>query len=567
MRRPGQVLSRLQLLEHAWDYAYENRSNVVDVYVRYLREKIDRPFGVRVARDGARRRLPAAGGRRVDDAGCRSALRLTLAFALAMAVVLAAPPARSSTCGSARRPRRARLDQELARARPRISPRSSHAGRLARRRTSLVEARRVVRRAARPPTAASRRDAAARPRRAPDDGGAASSAAAARSFADRATVPGSTSRRGCSRSRVEPDGRRLVLVVGASRENRAETLRPPAARVPDRRPARAAARVARRLRARRRGAAADRGDAPARGGDLDRDARRAPAASAGARRDRAARRDAERDARPARGRARARAPLRRRREPRAADAARAAEDRARAGAAAGRDRRRSSRRAALGRRGDRPAGAARRRPAVLARAEQGRLPLRPEPARVAELLDAVARASPRGPSGGRAVDGRRGRGAVVARPTGSGSSRRSGTWSTTPFATARARSRSSRRGDGLSSCTSPTRARASAASVAHAFERFSRATTASRRGSGLGLAIVEAIARAHGGSAREEPPEGGADVWIPLPSVGSAPWRSRSGLVRRNGRDLPWRTTRDPYAILVSEVMPQQTQVARVVPR
>ena len=46
MRRPGQALSRLSLLEHAWDYSYENRSNVVDVYVRYLREKVDRPFGV-----------------------------------------------------------------------------------------------------------------------------------------------------------------------------------------------------------------------------------------------------------------------------------------------------------------------------------------------------------------------------------------------------------------------------------------------------------------------------------------------------------------------------------------
>jgi two-component system, OmpR family, response regulator len=45
MRRPGEVLSRLQLLEHAWDFAYENRSNVVDVYIRYLREKVDRPFG------------------------------------------------------------------------------------------------------------------------------------------------------------------------------------------------------------------------------------------------------------------------------------------------------------------------------------------------------------------------------------------------------------------------------------------------------------------------------------------------------------------------------------------
>ena len=46
MRRPGEVLSRVQLLDHAWDYAYENRSNVVDVYVRYLRQKVDRPFDV-----------------------------------------------------------------------------------------------------------------------------------------------------------------------------------------------------------------------------------------------------------------------------------------------------------------------------------------------------------------------------------------------------------------------------------------------------------------------------------------------------------------------------------------
>lgn len=46
MRRPGQVLSRFDLLEHAWDYAYENRSNVIDVYIRYLRDKVDRPFGL-----------------------------------------------------------------------------------------------------------------------------------------------------------------------------------------------------------------------------------------------------------------------------------------------------------------------------------------------------------------------------------------------------------------------------------------------------------------------------------------------------------------------------------------
>jgi two-component system OmpR family response regulator len=46
MRRPTQVLSRYELLEGAWDMDYENKSNVVDVYVRYLREKLDRPFGV-----------------------------------------------------------------------------------------------------------------------------------------------------------------------------------------------------------------------------------------------------------------------------------------------------------------------------------------------------------------------------------------------------------------------------------------------------------------------------------------------------------------------------------------
>jgi two-component system OmpR family response regulator len=46
MRHQGELLSRLDLLDHVWDFAYENRSNVVDVYVRYLREKIDRPFGL-----------------------------------------------------------------------------------------------------------------------------------------------------------------------------------------------------------------------------------------------------------------------------------------------------------------------------------------------------------------------------------------------------------------------------------------------------------------------------------------------------------------------------------------
>jgi two-component system OmpR family response regulator len=64
MRRADEVLSRYDLLEHAWDFAYENRSNIVDVYVRHLRRKIDEPFGRRSLETvrGAGYRLRADGG-------------------------------------------------------------------------------------------------------------------------------------------------------------------------------------------------------------------------------------------------------------------------------------------------------------------------------------------------------------------------------------------------------------------------------------------------------------------------------------------------------------------------
>ncbi len=68
MRRPGQALSRLQLLEGAWDMAFESRSNIVDVYVRYLREKIDRPFGRASIETVRGRRLPPPEGRPVRAA-------------------------------------------------------------------------------------------------------------------------------------------------------------------------------------------------------------------------------------------------------------------------------------------------------------------------------------------------------------------------------------------------------------------------------------------------------------------------------------------------------------------
>lgn len=46
MRHPGQPLTRAHLIAHVWDFAFDAGSNVVDVYIGYLRDKLDRPFGV-----------------------------------------------------------------------------------------------------------------------------------------------------------------------------------------------------------------------------------------------------------------------------------------------------------------------------------------------------------------------------------------------------------------------------------------------------------------------------------------------------------------------------------------
>ena len=65
LRHRGQVLDREQLLRHAWVETEEPRSNVVDVYVGYLRGKVDRPYGVRSIETvrGTGYRLRADGGR------------------------------------------------------------------------------------------------------------------------------------------------------------------------------------------------------------------------------------------------------------------------------------------------------------------------------------------------------------------------------------------------------------------------------------------------------------------------------------------------------------------------
>jgi two-component system, OmpR family, response regulator len=73
MRSPGHVLTRTHLLEQAWEYDFEHRSNVIEVYIRYLRRKIDAPFGVKSIETvrGAGYRLRKDGVYR-SDCGSRS---------------------------------------------------------------------------------------------------------------------------------------------------------------------------------------------------------------------------------------------------------------------------------------------------------------------------------------------------------------------------------------------------------------------------------------------------------------------------------------------------------------
>ncbi|GAC1315973.1 MAG: two-component system response regulator TcrA [Thermoleophilaceae bacterium] len=76
MRHAGAVLSRDRLIDHAWDAPPEHGSNVVDVYIRYLRDKVDRPFGAAAIETvrGAGYRLRRDGGTpEADSSGAKHA--------------------------------------------------------------------------------------------------------------------------------------------------------------------------------------------------------------------------------------------------------------------------------------------------------------------------------------------------------------------------------------------------------------------------------------------------------------------------------------------------------------
>ena len=309
MRRPGEALSRLQLLERAWDYAYDNRSNVVDVYVRYLRGKIDRPFGVTsietVRGHGYRLREDGGGLTRLS-----LRLRLTLGFALVMAVLLAltgivvyrifrsdlnATIDRSLSSRSAAIAALVHQSDDVPALGPVaavddfaqvLGPDGTLAASTPNARTRALLTRRGA--AAGRPGARPRRPRAGRRARRPG-------ARAGRARADDPRAPG---RRGRDRARA---ARRLAADARRAARGRGD------------RGARAG--LGRGLGRRRLRAAAGRGDAPPGGGHLAREVRRAPARRAVRRRDRPARRDAQRDARPAPGRLRPRAAVHGRRQP------------------------------------------------------------------------------------------------------------------------------------------------------------------------------------------------------------------------------------------------------------
>ena len=68
LRRAGQTLPRTEIIEHVWDWAYDGTSNVVDVYIGYLRSKLGTGPGIPVIETVRGDRLPARGAR-ARDAG------------------------------------------------------------------------------------------------------------------------------------------------------------------------------------------------------------------------------------------------------------------------------------------------------------------------------------------------------------------------------------------------------------------------------------------------------------------------------------------------------------------
>ena len=61
MRNAGHCVSRAQIIEHVWDLSFDTMTNVVDVYINYLRKKVDAGSAAQADPHGSRVRLSAAG--------------------------------------------------------------------------------------------------------------------------------------------------------------------------------------------------------------------------------------------------------------------------------------------------------------------------------------------------------------------------------------------------------------------------------------------------------------------------------------------------------------------------
>ena len=509
---PARCFSQPQLLEAAWDLGYEQRSNVVEVYVRYLRAE-DRP-AVRgqLARDGARARLPAAQGRRRSEpaADPRPADgrvragdgRCVLAGAgLFVYLRLQRRPRREHRRRpAARGPQRSRR----ARARPRRGAAGDQRGGL---RAAAGPGRRVLDRLGRP----ARRALSAAELQRHGAGAGRSSSAGLPGIEGTTRVLARRRRPRLGRSWSPSASRSTTATRRSPASSRSFAIGGPIAVL--------LASLA-RLRARHGGPAAGRGDAPARG-----------------RRSRSSRRRA--------------APAARRPTTRSAGSARRSTRCSIGCASFERERRfvadashelrtplaviKTELEGAL-RAGD-PARQVREALVaaveecdhlaqlaedllVLARAGEGELPVRPEPleargcstACAQRFADRAARARPR-------RSGWTCRRQLVVRATSCGCARRSATSSTTRCATARATSRcarAARRGRRRDRGQRPGR-RLRADFADRAFERFARGDERARAAApGLGLAIVRAIAEAHGGRARSSTGAGATvRLWLP----------------------------------------------------
>ena len=272
---PDEVLTRAHLVAHAWDSSYADSSNIIDVYVRRLRRRSTSRSGARRSRPCAARATacaraarrepspdPAARGRGVrrGDGGRARGDGLVPLLEPRRRISPAASNRELRLCaqrpdGGRRRPRRDACREPPRRA-AFVEKGESYAQLVTPTGSSSSITNPLGRPASSPPTSSARalRDADLL-RRTPR--------------ASRA----STSRRGSWRRRCMKGNARYVLVVGATLENRAETLAEASRRAPDRRARRAARRHGRGLPPGGAVAPPGRLDAAAGGVDLGRDAR------------------------------------------------------------------------------------------------------------------------------------------------------------------------------------------------------------------------------------------------------------------------------------------------------